>query len=156
MNTLNRIWLTERIEQTVKLIRSRGVGVFFVTQSPSDIPNAVLAQRELAEKYPNARLEVVNSRNVSMGEAYLAMEAAKQRVEGKTVYVEVGRQLGIIVEDEYGFMFFTERNELLGGLPDSFDRSTFHTELYPFATSVQGGDCSLYDSESGCLVGNEL
>ena len=45
----------------------------------------MLAQRELAEKYPNARLEVVNSRNVSMGEAYLAMEAAKQRVEGKTM-----------------------------------------------------------------------
>ena len=36
--------LLQKIEQTVKLIRSRGVGVFFVTQSPSDIPNAVLAQ----------------------------------------------------------------------------------------------------------------
>ncbi len=36
--------LVQKIEQTVKLIRSRGVGVFFVTQSPSDIPNAVLAQ----------------------------------------------------------------------------------------------------------------
>ena len=36
--------LLQKIEQTVKLIRSRGVGVFFVTQSPSDIPDAVLAQ----------------------------------------------------------------------------------------------------------------
>ena len=36
--------LVQKIEQTVKLIRSRGVGVFFVTQSPSDIPNTVLAQ----------------------------------------------------------------------------------------------------------------
>ena len=36
--------LLQKIEQTVKLIRSRGVGVFFVTQNPSDIPNAVLAQ----------------------------------------------------------------------------------------------------------------
>ena len=36
--------LVQKIEQTVKLIRSKGVGVFFVTQSPSDIPDAVLAQ----------------------------------------------------------------------------------------------------------------
>ena len=36
--------LVQKIEQTVKLIRSRGVGVFFVTQSPSDIPDSVLAQ----------------------------------------------------------------------------------------------------------------
>ena len=36
--------LLQKIEQTVKLIRSRGVGVYFVTQSPSDIPDSVLAQ----------------------------------------------------------------------------------------------------------------
>ena len=36
--------LLQKIEQTVKLIRSRGVGVYFITQSPSDIPDTVLAQ----------------------------------------------------------------------------------------------------------------
>ena len=36
--------LLQKIEQTVKLIRSRGVGVYFVTQSPGDIPDSVLAQ----------------------------------------------------------------------------------------------------------------
>ena len=36
--------LTDRVEQVVKLIRSKGVGVFFITQQPSDIPNAVLSQ----------------------------------------------------------------------------------------------------------------
>ena len=36
--------LLQKIEQTVKLIRSRGVGVYFVTQSPSDILDTVLAQ----------------------------------------------------------------------------------------------------------------
>lgn len=36
--------LLQKIEQTVKLIRSRGVGVYFVTQSPGDIPDTVLAQ----------------------------------------------------------------------------------------------------------------
>ncbi|MGH3589073.1 MAG: helicase HerA-like domain-containing protein, partial [Pseudonocardia sp.] len=34
----------ERIEQTVKLIRSKGVGVFFCTQLPTDVPNEVLSQ----------------------------------------------------------------------------------------------------------------
>ena len=36
--------LISKIEQTVKLIRSKGVGIYFVTQSPSDIPDSVLAQ----------------------------------------------------------------------------------------------------------------
>lgn len=36
--------LTEKIEQVVRLIRSKGVGVYFVTQSPADIPDKVLAQ----------------------------------------------------------------------------------------------------------------
>jgi uncharacterized protein len=36
--------LIQKIEQTVKLIRSKGVGVYFVTQNPMDIPESVLAQ----------------------------------------------------------------------------------------------------------------
>ena len=36
--------LVQKIEQVVKLIRSKGVGIYFVTQSPSDIPDPVLAQ----------------------------------------------------------------------------------------------------------------
>ncbi len=34
----------DSIEQTVRLIRSKGVGVFFVTQTPKDVPSGVLAQ----------------------------------------------------------------------------------------------------------------
>ena len=36
--------LLQKIEQVVRLIRSKGVGVYFISQSPSDIPDAVLAQ----------------------------------------------------------------------------------------------------------------
>ena len=36
--------LLEKIEQVVRLIRSKGVGIFFVTQNPADIPDDVLAQ----------------------------------------------------------------------------------------------------------------
>ncbi|HEX7139329.1 MAG TPA: helicase HerA-like domain-containing protein [Vicinamibacterales bacterium] len=36
--------LIEKIEQVVRLIRSKGVGVYFATQSPSDVPQTVLGQ----------------------------------------------------------------------------------------------------------------
>ena len=36
--------LLTRIEQTVKLIRSKGVGIFFVTQNPGDIPDGIMSQ----------------------------------------------------------------------------------------------------------------
>ncbi len=36
--------LLEKIEQVVRLIRSKGVGVYFITQNPSDIPDVVLGQ----------------------------------------------------------------------------------------------------------------
>ncbi|MCR5162635.1 MAG: DUF853 domain-containing protein [Thermoguttaceae bacterium] len=36
--------LVQKVEQVVRLIRSKGVGVFFISQKPSDIPDSVLAQ----------------------------------------------------------------------------------------------------------------
>lgn len=36
--------LVEKIEQIVRLIRSKGVGVYFITQSPADLPEGVLGQ----------------------------------------------------------------------------------------------------------------
>ena len=36
--------LIQRVEQVVRLIRSKGVGVYFVTQNPMDVPETVLAQ----------------------------------------------------------------------------------------------------------------
>ena len=36
--------LTDKIEQVIRLIRSKGVGVYFVTQSPTDIPETILGQ----------------------------------------------------------------------------------------------------------------
>ena len=36
--------LLQKIEQVIKLIRSKGVGIYFITQSPSDIPSEVLGQ----------------------------------------------------------------------------------------------------------------
>ena len=44
----------DAIAQTVRLIRSKGVGIFFVTQTPKDVPDDVLAQLGLAGAAPAA------------------------------------------------------------------------------------------------------
>ncbi len=36
--------LLEKVEQVVRLVRSKGVGIYFITQNPADIPDSVLAQ----------------------------------------------------------------------------------------------------------------
>lgn len=36
--------LIEKVEQVVRLIRSKGIGIYFISQSPADIPESVLAQ----------------------------------------------------------------------------------------------------------------
>lgn len=37
-------YLIEKVEQVIRLIRSKGVGVYFVTQNPADVPQVVLSQ----------------------------------------------------------------------------------------------------------------
>lgn len=44
--------LVEKIEQVVRLIRSKGVGIYFITQSPLDIPDRILAQ--LSHRFQHA------------------------------------------------------------------------------------------------------
>ena len=44
--------LVQKIEQVVKLIRSKGVGIYFCTQNPADIPDSVLAQ--LSNRFQHA------------------------------------------------------------------------------------------------------
>lgn len=36
--------LTDKVEQVIRLIRSKGVGIYFISQTPSDIPDSVLGQ----------------------------------------------------------------------------------------------------------------
>src|SRR3546814_14234579 len=42
--------LLDKVEQVVRLIRSKGVGVYFVTQNPLDVPNAVRATLSADER----------------------------------------------------------------------------------------------------------
>ncbi|MGY6703362.1 helicase HerA-like domain-containing protein [Roseinatronobacter sp.] len=83
--------LVEKIERVARLIRSKGVGVYFVTQNPDDVPDSVLGQlgnriqhalraftardqqalRRAAQTYrPNPRFDIADTiRDVGVGEA---------------------------------------------------------------------------------------
>jgi len=47
--------LVDKIEQVVRLIRSKGVGVYFITQNPLDLPETVLGQLETGSSTPCVR-----------------------------------------------------------------------------------------------------
>jgi uncharacterized protein len=83
--------LVEKIEQVARLIRSKGVGIYFVTQNPDDVPDTVLSQlgnrvqhalraftardqqalRKAAQTYrPNPRFDIADAiRDAGVGEA---------------------------------------------------------------------------------------
>lgn len=86
--------LEDKIEQVVRLIRSKGVGIYFVTQNPADIPDTVLAQlgnriehalhaytpadqkdlRKAAQSYrPNPAFDTADAiQNLGVGEALVS------------------------------------------------------------------------------------
>jgi DNA helicase HerA-like ATPase len=87
--------LLQQIETVIKLIRSKGIGVFFVTQNPMDVPPSVLAQlgmkvqhalraftaadrkviKQTAENYPETEYYEVDQliTQLGIGEAFITM-----------------------------------------------------------------------------------
>ncbi len=87
--------LVDKVEQVARLIRSKGVGVYFITQNPDDVPEDILGQlgnrvqhalraftardrkalKRAAETYrPNPRFETVDAiRDVGVGEAVTSL-----------------------------------------------------------------------------------
>jgi len=108
--------LLEKVEQVVKLIRSKGVGVYFITQSPKDIPDGVLAQ--LGNKIQHALHAYTPNEQKGL-------KAAAQgfRVNPEFDTYEVLQELGtgealISVLDETGVPTIVKRAKILP--PESF------------------------------------
>jgi DNA helicase HerA-like ATPase len=99
--------LLERIEQTVRLIRSKGVGVYFVTQNPLDIPDTVLAQ--LGNRVQHA-LRAFTPRDQKAVKATAETMRANEGLDIETAIteLEVGEAL-ISLLDEKGRPTPTER-----------------------------------------------
>jgi DNA helicase HerA-like ATPase len=116
--------LVSKVEQVARLIRSKGVGVFFITQNPADVPDAILGQlgnrvqhalraftpkdqqdlRRAAETYrPNPRFRTDEAiREVGTGEAvtsFLDDRGAPGIVE-RTLIRPPSSQLGPITAEE--------------------------------------------------------
>lgn len=103
--------LMDKIEQVVKLIRSKGVGIFFITQSPRDIPDGVLAQ--LGTKIQHA----LRAYTPSEQKAVKAAASSFRENPGFDTY-EVLTELGIgealvSVLDEEGIPTIVKRTKIL-------------------------------------------
>ncbi len=99
--------LVERIELVVRLVRSKGVGVYFVTQNPLDIPDTVLSQ--LGNRVQHA-LRAFTPRDQKAVKAAASTMRAKPGLDIETAITElaVGEAL-ISMLDEKGRPSVTER-----------------------------------------------
>lgn len=79
--------LLEKIEQVVRLIRSKGVGVYFVTQNPRDVPDNVLGQ--LGNRVQHA-LRAFTPRDQKAVQAAAETFRANPRLDTASVIMELG------------------------------------------------------------------
>jgi DNA helicase HerA-like ATPase len=155
--------LTERIELVVRLVRSKGVGVYFVTQNPLDIPETVLGQlgnrvqhalraftprdqkavKSAADTMrPNPKLDIAAAiTEMGVGEALISLLDAKGRpsVTERVYVLPPGSQIGPISA--------TQRQQLRDGslvagvYEKTVDRESAYEKLKGrAATSSDAGD----------------
>ena len=103
--------LIQKIVQVVKLIRSKGVGVYFISQSPSDIPNDVLAQ--LSNRVQHALRAYTPAEQKAVRAAASAFRANKSfDTEEALMELGVGEAL-VSFLDEKGIPTVVERARIL-------------------------------------------
>jgi DNA helicase HerA-like ATPase len=143
--------LLERIEQMVRLIRSKGVGVYFVTQNPLDVPETVLGQlgnrvqhalrafTPRDQKAVKATAQTMRGKvgldiekaitELAVGEALISLLDAKGRPsETEQVYVLLpGSQLGPITPEQRQALL---ANSLVAGVYEqTLDRESAYERL---------------------------
>ncbi len=116
--------LVERIELVVRLVRSKGVGVYFVTQNPLDIPDTVLAQlgnrvqhalraftprdqkavkAAASTMRPNPGLDIETAiTELAVGEALVSMldEKGRPSITQRVFVIPPGSQIGPITPEQ--------------------------------------------------------
>ncbi|MBQ0028027.1 MAG: DUF853 family protein [Lachnospiraceae bacterium] len=107
--------LLDKVEQVVKLIRSKGVGIFFITQSPKDVPNGVLAQ--LGTKIQHALHAYTPAEQKNVRAAADSFRVNKEFNTYDTLQeLQIGEAL-VSVLDESGIPTIVERTKII--LPES-------------------------------------
>src|SRR5882672_9385138 len=144
--------LVDKVEQVVRLIRSKGVGVYFVTQSPSDIPDIVLGQlgnrvqhalraftprdqkavKTAADTLrPNPKLDIGQAiTELAVGEALISMLDPKgsPSVTERAWIVPPGSRIGPITDAERGAVREQTRS-LYGHYEQTIDRESAYEKL---------------------------
>jgi DNA helicase HerA-like ATPase len=85
--------LLDRIEQVVRLVRSKGVGVFFVTQNPLDVPDVILGQ--LGNRVQHA-LRAYTPRDQKAVKAAATTMRANPAIDTEKAILELGVGEGLI------------------------------------------------------------
>ncbi|MCK6387596.1 MAG: DUF853 domain-containing protein [Zoogloea sp.] len=107
--------LLEKIEQVVRLIRSKGVGVYFVTQNPLDVPETVLGQ--LGNRVQHA-LRAFTPRDQKAVKTAAETMRANPEFDAATVITELGVGEALVsFLDEKGRPHIVERCHIIA--PDS-------------------------------------
>lgn len=103
--------LLQKLVQVVKLIRSKGVGVYFISQSPSDIPNDVLAQ--LSNRVQHALRAYTPAEQKAVRAAAQAFRA-NPGFDTETALMELGVGEALVsFLDEEGIPTVVERAKIL-------------------------------------------
>ncbi len=103
--------LLEKIEQVVRLIRSKGVGVYFVTQNPLDVPDSVLAQ--LGNRVQHA-LRAFTPRDQKAVKVAAETMRANPKFDAATAILELGTGEALVsFLDEKGRPSVVERAYIL-------------------------------------------
>ncbi len=143
--------LIERIELVVRLVRSKGVGVYFVTQNPLDIPDSVLAQlgnrvqhalrayTPRDQKAVKATAETMRQKpgldieraitELAVGEALVSLLDAKGRpgITERVYVLPPGSQIGPITPDQRRAL--RDNSLVAGAYEKAVDRESAHEKL---------------------------
>jgi DNA helicase HerA-like ATPase len=151
--------LVERIELVVRLVRSKGVGVYFVTQNPLDIPDTVLAQlgnrvqhalraytprdqkavkatAETMRQKPGLDIETAIT-ELAVGEALVSLLDAKGRpsVTERVFVLPPGSQLGPITPAQRAAL--VQGSVVAGAYEKTVDRESAYEKLKGRTASAQ-------------------
>ena len=173
--------LVERIELVVRLVRSKGVGVYFVTQNPLDIPDSVLAQlgnrvqhalraftprdqkavkatAQTMRQKPGLDIETAIT-ELAVGEALVSLLDAKGRptVTERVYVLPPGSQIGPITPEQRQALL---QNSLVAGVYEkAVDRESAYEKLQsraaasaPAAGAAPGGGAA-GQTDSGGIMG---
>lgn len=164
--------LVEQVEQIVRLIRSKGVGIYFITQSPSDIPEVILGQlghrvqhalraytprdqkavRAAAQTMrPNPNLDIQAAiTELGVGEALVSMldEQGRPTVTERAWVVAPGSRIGPATESER--QSIQAASMLAGKYDQSLDRESAYEVLAQLALRAE--EAKTAESTNGNLL----